>query len=177
MVVTAILRAGLVTLAPLQPEDVNAIYLSWLADPVVTRFTEITAPGDEASVRFYVAQAIAASDAAIWRINYSGSHVGNIRLSRVNRRHSRAELALLVGERAVWGKGIGTTAVRLLADHAFAAYELHKLVAGIYAGNEGSCRVFEKAGFHREAVLRNHALFEGAYVDVVQMARFTEARA
>lgn len=168
---------GAVSLAPLRPEDVDAAYLAWLADPVVTRFTEVRGVQDLASVRAYVAAAVAAPDAAMWRIDHAGRHVGNVRLSGITRRHRRAIVALMVGDRAVWGRGVASAAIALVAGHAFAALGLHKLTAGIYAGHTASRRAFEKAGFHCEATLRDHVLFEGSFVDVLQMARFASGPA
>ena len=38
-----------------------------------------------------------------------------------------------------------------------------------------SRRAFEKAGFHREAVLHHHSVLDGAYCDNLMMARFNPA--
>ena len=167
---------GVVTLAPLCLNDVTDAYLSWLRDPDVIRFTEVYEPVDAMSLRAYIANTMAAPDAAMWRIEHESRHVGNIRLSGINCLHRRAAVALMIGEKAIWGRGVGSAAIDLLAKHAFSFLGLHKLAAGIYSVNVASRRAFEKAGFHREATLRDNALFEGSFIDVLLMARFAGAR-
>lgn len=162
-----------VTLSPLLPEHVNTAYVSWLNDPETARYTEARYfRYDEPAVRRYVEDAVASDSAAIWRILADGRHVGNLRLSGINRRHKRAEMAILVGEGR--RKGIGSEAIALATDYAFRSLGLEKLTAGIYAGNEASCRAFEKAGYRCDAVLRRHAVFEGRRIDVMQWVRFAE---
>ena len=119
----------------------------------------------------------AAPNAAIWRILIDRDrHVGNIRLSSIHWRHARAEVALLIGSRAEWGKGIATAAIELVSRHAFDKLEMNKLTAGIIATNVGSRRAFEKAGYRIEATLRDHAVVDDRFCDTYLMARFTPGR-
>lgn len=165
-----------VSLAPLGPEHVTDTYVGWLNDPAVIRFTEIRSGETLESVRTYVAATNKAPNTGIWRILVDGdSHVGNIRLSNIRWVHRRAEVAMLIGSRAHWGRGIGATAIGLLSAHAFEKLTLHKLTAGILEPNVRSRRAFEKAGFNCEAVLRRHALTDGAYCDVLLMTRFARS--
>jgi RimJ/RimL family protein N-acetyltransferase len=65
-----------------------------------------------------------------------------------------------------WGRGIATTAVRLISGHAFAANpELRRLYAMPYATNAASARVLEKAGYLREGILRQSAIKDGRVLD------------
>jgi RimJ/RimL family protein N-acetyltransferase len=65
-----------------------------------------------------------------------------------------------------WGKGIATTALRLMTDHAFKADpELQRLYGVPYASNAASARVLEKAGYTREGTLRKSAIKDGQILD------------
>lgn len=65
-----------------------------------------------------------------------------------------------------WGKGIATTALRLMTDHAFKAHpELQRLYGVPYASNPASARVLEKAGYTREGTLRKSAIKDGQILD------------
>lgn len=162
-----------VTLSPLHPEHVSPAYVGWLNDPETTRFTEVRhVRHDETSVRRYVDETVASDSAAMWRICVDGQHVGNVRISGINRLHRRADIAILIGEPGMRGGGVGTETIGLVTDHAFRDLGIEKLSAGIYAGNEASRRAFEKAGYRCDAVLSRHAIFEGVRTDVVQMVRF-----
>ncbi len=52
------------------------------------------------------------------------------------------------------GRGIGTRAQRLLADHLFATTEVHRVEASTDVTNLAEQRALEKAGFTREGLLR-----------------------
>jgi RimJ/RimL family protein N-acetyltransferase len=69
------------------------------------------------------------------------------------------------------GRGFAPRAVRLLARWAFAETDIARLIAGTLPSNTGSQRVLEKAGFHREALLRSRLPGpDGTRTDDVQFA-------
>ena len=76
-----------------------------------------------------------------------------------------AEVGYWLGQE-FWGRGIATTALRLLTAHAFRAHpELQRLWAVPYATNAASARVLEKAGYVREGTLRRSAIKDGRVLD------------
>jgi RimJ/RimL family protein N-acetyltransferase len=95
------------------------------------------------------------------------THIGNIKLASINRRHGFGDIGVLIGEKTLWGKGYAAEAINLLKAYAFNTLHLHKLTAGCYANNEGSKRAFQKCGFEIEGILKEHCLWNGQYVDVV----------
>lgn len=166
---------GGVSLLPFRLADVSERYVAWLNDREVTRYTEVRGRQSIESVRAYVETQLASRDVYFWRIVAEGRHIGNLRVSGLTSIHRRPVIALIVGERQGRGRGIGTAAIRLAADHLLDAQLAHKVVAGIYAENLASIRAFEKAGFHTEATLREHYWFENRFVDALQMAKFGHA--
>jgi ribosomal-protein-alanine N-acetyltransferase len=68
-----------------------------------------------------------------------------------------AEFGYWLG-RAYWGRGIATRAARMLIAHAFAARDLRRLEAMVFAPNVASARVLEKCGFAREGTMRGAVL-------------------
>jgi RimJ/RimL family protein N-acetyltransferase len=65
------------------------------------------------------------------------------------------------------GRGIGTTAQRLLVEHLFANTTAHRVWAGTEVGNLAEQRALERAGFQREGVLRGSVYRDGAWRDSV----------
>ena len=65
------------------------------------------------------------------------------------------------------GKGYGTTAQRLLARYLFAHSPVNRIQARTELGNVAEQRALEKAGFVREAVLREYYFRDGAWRDEV----------
>ena len=72
------------------------------------------------------------------------------------------------------GRGIGTAAQRLLADHLFATTAAHRLEAGTEVDNVAEQRALERAGFVREGVLRGSGFVRGAWRDGVLYARLRD---
>ncbi len=69
------------------------------------------------------------------------------------------------------GRGIGSLAQRLLAEHLFATTSVHRVEASTDVTNVAEQRALEKAGFTREGILRG-AQFrgDGVHHDLVSYA-------
>lgn len=66
-----------------------------------------------------------------------------------------------------WGRGLGACALRLFCDEIFQSHpEIWRLSASVLAPNRASLRAIEKAGFAREAVLRQAAYKQETLMDV-----------
>ena len=77
-----------------------------------------------------------------------------------------AELGYFIGEK-FWNKGITTEAVKQIVKYAFANFpELHKIYATPFDFNTASHKVLQKAGFEREAILKQAAIKNGKIVDL-----------
>ncbi|MEN6578628.1 MAG: GNAT family protein [Phycisphaerales bacterium] len=84
-----------------------------------------------------------------------------------------AELGYWLGE-PFWGRGIATDAVRLFTEWAFAHLEVYRIHAAVFAGNDASVRVLEKAGFEREGRLRAGVFKNGRVLDQWLYAKIKE---
>ena len=89
----------------------------------------------------------------------------------LNLQDRRAEVRIVIGEPAQMGQGIGTEAIGLLSDYAFAQLKLHKLYAYVLDINPRARRSFEKAGFVLEGTLREDRWVEDRFVDVYLLGR------
>ncbi|HQY14477.1 MAG: GNAT family N-acetyltransferase [Ilumatobacteraceae bacterium] len=65
------------------------------------------------------------------------------------------------------GKGYGTIAQRLLADHLFREYGAHRVQSDTAADNPAEQRALEKAGFRREGIVRDAEERDGRFHDHV----------
>ncbi len=80
-----------------------------------------------------------------------------------------AEIGYWLGE-AYWGRGLMSAVVRRFTDYAFASYRLNRIYANVFAWNEASARVLEKAGYVFEGRQRNAAVKDGRVVDNLMYA-------
>lgn len=153
----------------LTPDDVGEAYVRWFADPDVVRFSDnrfraFSLDGQ----RRYVAEKLTADDEFLYGIFIAGVHAGNVMLGPVDARHRHAEVTYVLGERRFWGQGVATQAVKAVVAEAFGEHDLVRVYAGVYAGNIGSIRVLEKAGFTLEGTRRGHFAFEGGRMDLLE---------
>lgn len=86
-------------------------------------------------------------------------------------------LDLFIGEPEYWGREIGTNFVRLLLCYLFEQLGADWVVIDPHVDNLRAVRAYEKAGFRKIKILRQHEMHEGRLVDCWLMAvRWDEAR-
>jgi len=83
-----------------------------------------------------------------------------------------AELGYWLGE-PFWGRGIMTDAVRAFTAWSFEHFEVYRIYASVFDGNDASVRVLEKAGFEREGRLRASVFKHGRILDQLLYAKIT----
>lgn len=170
-------RDETVALGLLRPEMVSEAYIGWLNDPEINRYLESRfRTQDRGEVERFVAAMLASERDLFLAITDRalGRHVGNIKLGPIDRAHGLGEIGIMIGDRAAWGRGIGSAAIRRVADIARHELGLRKLSAGCYASNRGSARAFEKAGFRVEAVRPAHFILDGRPEDLILLGRLLD---
>ena len=142
-------------------------YLSWLTDPLVTRYLEVEGQ-DAASIESITSYLKSLNDSKSNLLlgifsNEDGLHIGNIKLGSIDFHHSRGDIGFLIGEKNFWGKGYASEAISLVANYAFSSLMLHKITAGCYEENIASEKALVRAGFKLEAVLPGHLSYENKW--------------
>lgn len=159
----------------LSREDVTTRYLSWLSDPEVVRYLELrfSSPQTLVDLECFVNEVNDSGNSLMLGIflNSDKAHIGNIKLGPVDPNHSTGDIGLLIGERAHWGKGFASKAIRLLSDYAFEELGLIKLTAGCYGSNEGSRRAFLNVGFVEEGRRIHQCYLNGQREDAVLLGK------
>jgi RimJ/RimL family protein N-acetyltransferase len=112
----------------------------------------------------------------LWR---DGVLMGDADFRRVDAAAGTAEFAILIGERAAQGQGMGTRFATMAHALIFATLPLARVYVSIVAGNAASLRLFQKLGYQRDDSPQARAGADDA-TDVtlsVTRAAFREARA
>ena len=102
--------------------------------------------------------------------------VGSVYIRDIDHTHHKGEYGIFIGEESARGKGIGTSAAKLMIEYGFKELGLHRIYLRVLAGNEQAVRSYEKAGFVKEGYLKNDAYINGKYVDIVWMAIVNEEK-
>lgn len=163
-----------ISLFVLTPEHVTNDYVSWLNEPAINRYLESRFVRHTIlSTRTFVSDILASPNNLLLGIKLRSrdTHVGNIKLGPIDVHHKTAELGILIGNQAAWGKGVATAAITQVSTLARSVLALRKLTAGCYLSNVGSQRAFQKAGFTIEGVRPGQFLLNNQPEDLVLMGR------
>jgi len=92
--------------------------------------------------------------------------IGRIDLSHIDAEQHHAMIGLFIGDRAMWGRGHASAAVRLMLDYAFTVENLERVYAHVYGFNTRSLRLMQRVGFTPEGILRQHEIHNGRRQDL-----------
>jgi Acetyltransferases, including N-acetylases of ribosomal proteins len=161
-----------ISLRPLQREDLNDRYLSWVNDPDVTRYTETGAfPQTFQDLENFYRDVTSSRTQVILAIveKKAGQHIGNVKLGPINSIHRRATLGILIGEKQFWGNGFGADTTRLAVEYAFYRLNLRRVDLGGFAEHESAVHCYENVGFKVEGRFRQDLFQDGEYKDRLWM--------
>ncbi|MCA0401158.1 MAG: GNAT family N-acetyltransferase [Proteobacteria bacterium] len=108
-----------------------------------------------------------AAHPAAWVVEYQGRAIGEILLDNFVEADQRASLIVGILDKNALGSGLGTEAIRAIAEFAFDTLKLHKLSTRVLAFNTRAIRAYERVGFVREGLERESALIGGTWHDDV----------
>jgi RimJ/RimL family protein N-acetyltransferase len=151
-------------LRPAEPADET--FLAYVRRPEIAgEFNTFGEPGDE-RVPADVGRMIVALD--------DGTPIGSLSWHGVAYGPNRRSRAWNIGITIVpehRGRGHGTAAQRMLADHLFATTDANRVEASTDTRNVAEQRSLARAGFRREGVVRGAQYRAGAWHDLIVFAR------
>jgi len=102
-------------------------------------------------------------------IEADGKAIGSIGLHHRNRRDGASQFGIGIYDPEYVGKGYGRDAIDVLLAWAFRIQNYRRIWLEANAENERALRAYRAVGFVEEGRLREHADYNGRYVDVVVM--------
>jgi len=161
---------------PLEREDAPLL-VAWLNDSEVTRTLELfyhpinLRTEEEFLERVYKSEHEVAFGIAV---RATDALIGVTGLSQMNFKNRHVVFGIFIGEKSEWGKGYGTEATALITGYAFETLNMNRIWLHVYENNERGIRAYERVGFKREGVLRQHRYHEGRYWDTIVMGILRE---
>ena len=174
------LTRGLITLRKPHLDDTQAVF-DGCQDPLIPRFTAVPADYSMAQALDYVQR----TDASVrtqrelpFVIEYGNGDdkvfAGTISFHSLSVKNSVGELGYWMTA-SMRGKGIATTAARMLTDYGFATIGFKRIEAIIDRDNVASLKLVESAGYQREGLLRKKITRDdGRQVDMYIYAALPE---
>ena len=149
-------------------------FVHWLNDAETTSFLSMRAPMSIAMEEVWFTRMVEQQGKDQYHFvicTFEGDRaIGNCGLFAVDIVNGNAGIGITIGEKDLWGKGLGTDAMNALLDFGFGQLRLERLWLEVYDYNTRARRSYEKCGFVLEGTER-HAIFkQGAYHDVHLMS-------
>jgi len=165
---------GNLRLRAIEPADVRHFY-EWVNDPEVTRGLSMYLPlSNRDEDKWYERQqerdpheralAIELQEGDDWKL------IGNCGVFNIEWVHRSGELGIMIGEKSVWDRGLGTRVMVLLLRHCFETLNLNRVFLLVYGENVRARRSYQKAGFVEEGCMRQAVYKNGKYDDVCFMS-------
>lgn len=152
-------------------DDVGA-YAVFISDPEVTIWLEDRC---QRPIHFHHALAFVLGEA--WcrlAIESEGRFVGMAGLEDYDPGNGVARFFIVVGDRSLSNRGLGTAVLRSLVSRGFQDLGLRKIVSNYLAPNIASRIIHARAGFTEEGVQRQVAWRRGEWVDQVLVSILRE---
>jgi RimJ/RimL family protein N-acetyltransferase len=155
----------MITLRAMERADAAAQH-RWLNDPDVLAHLGTRYPVAESAIAARIGEPMTFANPR-FTVEHDGAPVGWVALRDVTPESRHAELDLVIGEKALWGNGLGTETALAAVAFAFGKIGLHRVQAWVRADHVAGLRVAAKAGFTNEGVSRHRVFRHGAWHDCV----------
>jgi len=163
----------MITLKPLQPENVSPFY-KWINDDDVIKYslTLFLNISKKHEIDKWFTSLINNKTIANFGIflETDGSLIGYAGICNFSKTNKSGEFYILIGEKNMWGKGIGALVAKKILVIGFEKHSLNRIFLTVSEPNIGGIKAYEKAGYKTEGKLREACFRDHQYHDKIIMA-------
>ena len=163
----------MITLAPLQPEN-GACFYPWIGDPEAIRYSlsAFQAMKTPAQIDHWFAATLRDEKSLNLGIYLEATNalIGYAGLSNLSATNQSGEYFIFIGEKAHWGKGVGTAVTKEVLRLGFAVHGLNRIMLTVSELNLGGGKAYTNAGFVVEGHLRAACCRDGRFHDKIVMS-------
>lgn len=157
-------------LRPLDMDDVDSFVL-WLNDAEVRQYLSMAFPFNKIREKEFIEKLYKDDREVVLGIvlKENDKLIGNLALHKISISCRHAGLGIVIGDKSCWSKGYGTEALNLMLGYGFDQLNLHRIFLTVLSFNERAIHTYEKVGFRREGISRDHIYRNGEYHDLYYM--------
>jgi len=161
-----VIQGKLVRLRPPKAEDALSM-VSWFEDLETTLFLGRRNPPSVAMENEWLDSNAKDPNSVVWVIEADGRAVGTTGIREIDWKNGFGTTGTMIGDKSLWGKGIGREVMQLRARFAFTQLPLRKLKSSYFEGNTASGRAQTAAGYREVGRFRADRYVDGKWVDEV----------
>jgi RimJ/RimL family protein N-acetyltransferase len=170
---TPLVRGERVWLRPSERSDIE-LFVRWFGDADTVSFLALRAPMSRAMEERWFERMLERHGNDMYHfvicLLEDDRPIGTIGLEEIDHANGSSAVGIMIGEKALWGRGLGTDAMNAIVDFAFGELRLERVWLQVYDYNERGRRSYEKAGFRVEGRSRHAVYHRGRHHDVDVMA-------
>lgn len=141
-------RVNLQPMTQTRIQDYLEKYMIWFNDPEVRTYLYPETPTEIETIQKWLEEITTNSNISYYAIFIDGRFVGHIGFREINSKNKTAEVGIMIGEKAMWSRHIGTEALRQIIEIGKKVFSLDVIYAEIYPpDNARSKTLFENFGF------------------------------
>jgi len=168
-----LIRGERVYLRPAERNDIP-YFVRWFNDAETASFLSLRAPMSIAAEEQWFERLQADNGKSRWHfvmcLLATGRPIGTIGLFDVDEVNGSAGMGIMIGEKSLWGKGLGTDALNALLDFGFGELRLERIWLEVNDDNLRGKRSYEKCGFKFEGTERHAMYRDGRHRDIDLMS-------
>jgi RimJ/RimL family protein N-acetyltransferase len=161
-----VIQGKLVRLRPPKPEDASPM-VSWFEDMEATLFLGRRNPPSVEMEKEWMEATARDPNSVVWVVEVEGRAVGTTGIREIDWKNGFGTTGTLIGDRSLWGRGIGREVMQLRARYAFIQLPLRKLKSSYFDGNVASGRAQAAAGYREVGRYLADRYVDGKWVDEV----------
>lgn len=154
-------------------EKDTANIVRWRNDPAVRKNLFSQAPITEEQHLLYFRKTVQAGLCSQYVISVTENSrtfdIGTAFIKRIDCENRKGEFGMFIGEQSSRGKGYALPVVRQMLSIAFLKLKLHRVYLSVMADNIPAIKVYERAGFTKEGILKDDYLRSDGFVDIIVM--------
>lgn len=161
-----VIPGKLCRLRPPRHEDAEEM-ATWFEDLDTSRFLGLRNPPSVEMEKEWLEKGAKDPNSVVWVVEADGRVVGTTAIREIDWKNGFGTTGTLIGDRSVWGNGIGRESMQLRARYAFTQLPLRKLKSSYFDGNVASGRAQAAAGYREIGRYRADRYVDGQWVDEV----------
>jgi len=158
-------------LRPLVISDITSDYIGWLNDSEVCQYnSHHVFTYNQHRAEEYLKNISLSKESLVLAIidKQTDKHIGNVALQQIDLLNGSAELAILIGAKEYWGRGLSKEAGLLTMKHGFQEINLHRIYCGTSAANIAMQKLAQYLGMTEEGRRKEAQFKNGQYYDIVE---------
>lgn len=158
-------------LKKIKKDDLRQI-IKWRNDPDIIKFnTQFFLLNMEYQKKWFEEITENDSKSKMFVFKFDNKIVGIGGLIHYDCLNKSADIAIILGEKKIRGKGLGSRALEMLVEYGFKHMKLHRIGADIFEYNKISLKLFEKLEFKKEIEMRDYLWRDGKWWKVYTYSR------